>query len=461
MVRLGRLMMERYEIADRRPQCLRAILFGLDAMVLGVAARFLDRVNELGGDFGAVCITGSDEAEQLRAQDGMFTLLVRGEREDGSPLREERVVQSILDVAGVDDGLQYAVRPEIDLFILPSLLNPEDYVEQAAVLTRFLRARSEAGQAAPLVILMDDSPASDSSSRLRACVAALSENRGFVDWMRDVSFQTVLVDSLFGQLGDAEFEKVQREMNYQDRFLLWAEPQLRCTAESALPEELAAICSGEDFALACERKCRIFDSLRFVCAAVGFLSGYGSFAQVLRDEKIRAFIGHAVFDELLSVLPWSREEIAPCVISAFSRLENSMNDVPLLGSGLFREFGRSLLPSIRAYARREFEAPPRLSLCFAAAIMVYAGARRNEGGRYEILRGKDKLVLCDDPSVCEAFSLLAHDMPAESLAYAVLADRDLWGEDLRNIDGLELRLSLDLSSIQRVGFRETLRLREG
>ena len=50
-------------------------------------------------------------------------------------------------------------------------------------------------------------------------------------------------------------------------------------------------------------------------------------------------------------------------------------------------------------------------------------------------------------------------MPREKLlAYAALAYRDIWGADLREIDGLEMRVAFNLSSIQRIGFRETLRL---
>ena len=463
MVRLDRSMMERYEIADRRPKALRAALFGLDTMMLCAAARLLDRANELGGDLGAVCITGSEEAKELRAQDGMFTLMVRGENEDGSPFREERVVQSILEVADVDEGKRYAVCPEIDLYMMSVPVSPEDFVEEVAVLTHYLRLRCGAKLSAPHVLLFEKMPSEKSLSELRACVfkfASLVEEPGFSEWLEGGSFHSILVDSLFGELCEAEFAKVQREMNYQDRFLLWAEPQLFCVSDSALPKELAAACADGDFALACERKLRVFDALVFLCAAVGFLSGMDNFSQVLRDEKLRAFIGHAFFDELMPVLPWSREEVSPYVISSFARLENSMNDVPLLQECLMDGFHRALLPSIRAYAEREFEAPPRLTLALSAAIIIYAGARKNDDGIYEILRGKDRFIVCDAPRILEAFSLLAHDMPAETLTYAVLADRHLWGEDLREIDGLELRVALDLASIQRVGFRETHRLRE-
>ena len=94
MVQLNRSMMERYEIADRRPQTLRAVIFGADQLMLGAVARMLDRANEGGADLGAACVTG--KAAALNAQDGMFTMLIRGERMDGEVSREERVVQSVL-----------------------------------------------------------------------------------------------------------------------------------------------------------------------------------------------------------------------------------------------------------------------------------------------------------------------------------------------------------------------------
>ena len=94
MVQLNRSMMERYEIADRHPQTLRAVIFGADRLMLGAVARMLDLANESGADLGAACVTG--KAASLNAQDGMFTMLIRGETLDGQATREERVVQSVL-----------------------------------------------------------------------------------------------------------------------------------------------------------------------------------------------------------------------------------------------------------------------------------------------------------------------------------------------------------------------------
>ena len=67
-----------------------------------------------------------------------------------------------------------------------------------------------------------------------------------------------------------------------------------------------------------------------------------------------------------------------------------------------------------------------------------------------MFRGTQVHALIDDPSALAVFASLSHDMPPEALAYAVLADRELWrGADLREIDGLEARVALDIARLQR------------
>ena len=66
-----------------------------------------------------------------------------------------------------------------------------------------------------------------------------------------------------------------------------------------------------------------------------------------------------------------------------------------------------------------------------------------------MLRGSRAYALDDAPEALTVFATLSHDMPPETLAYAALADRELWGCDLREIDGLEARVALDIAAIQR------------
>ena len=458
MVQLNRSMMERYEIADHRPGETCAAIFGADRLMLGAVARLLD-----GAGLGALCITPA--AAALEKQDGMFTLLVRGE-EDGKDVRREQVVQSILRALDPDgdfeEMLLAAARPEMDLLFLPL----HAAAVEIALAARYLYARWQAGCAAPEIILAAEDVLPEEVPNLRAGMIALSaawaDNEAFAAWLQTGRFHALLCEGMSAPLNEAERARALHDMNYRDDFIAWAEPMLKCTLQGGAPQKLAGVLCKEDFESACLKKERVFDSVVFLCAVSGFLSGKDTYAQVLKDEKLRAWIGRAFFEEILPALPYAREAVAPDVISAFSRLENSSNDVPLMeiGRGLLGRFPRTLLPAIRAWADREFEAPPRLSLALSAAIMIYAGARKNSCGAYEILRGDQTREICDDASILEAFSRLSHDMPAESLAYAALADRDIWGCDLREVDGLEMRVAFDLSSIQRIGFGETLRLQE-
>ena len=461
MVQLSRSIMERYEIADRRPQTLRAVLFGADPLMLGAVARMLDLANESGADLGAACVTG--KAASLNAQDGMFTMLIRGEGMDGQATREERVVQSVL----------LAVDPRADekkflaLGLLPELeylfVDAEADEAKSLLLAQLLYARFCGGMPAPVLMLCKRHIRQQTPDALldALCQLALEWDGAsdFCAWLHGMDARTLLCDSLSGELRAAELAQAQHQMNYRDDFLAWGEPHLACTLDGEVPERLQSACTGGDCALALRRKARVFDSAVFLCTAAGYLCGKNSFAEVMRDEEMRSWIGRAFFDEILPSLSETRAEIAPAVISTFERLENPMNDMPLLdvGRDCMLDFRDSILPSMRAYAEENFEAPGKLAFGLAAAIMLCAGARANEAGEYEVLRGDERAVLRDDPDILAAFSLLSHDMPAETLAYAALADRSVWGDDLREIDGLEMRVAYDLSAIQRIGFRESLK----
>lgn len=423
MIQLNRSMMERYEIPDHRPAQIRALILGADPLMLGCVARLLDDAG-----IGAVC--ASAKAEFLAPQDGMFTLLVRGESIDGQRINEERVIQSICAVCAPEEAAAHAAQAEI-------IFCHAGNAAELAVAALVAKARREASLPAPHILEISDDPAAEALLGSRA-----------------------LAETLCGSLSPADLARAQKEMNYRDDFIAWAEPFVRLTVDGSAPECLRSVCHGGAFADVCRNKSRIFDAAVFLCAAGGYLAGKEDFAAVLKDESMRAWIGHAFFDEILPALPGERDAVAPEVISAFERLENPMNSLPLLslGRNLLGNFRRSLLPTIQAYADRAFEAPIGLSFALAAAIMLYAGARE-EGGAFFVARGDERHLLADDPAILAAFARLSHDMPAETLAYAALADRSLWGMDLRDIDGLEMRVAYDLSAIQRIGFAEALRLK--
>ena len=89
--------------------------------------------------------------------------------------------------------------------------------------------------------------------------------------------------------------------------------------------------------------------------------------------------------------------------------------------------------------------------------MLYSGVRPDDQGVYT-LAGKDgSMPVLDRADALRAFSRLSCDMPCEALAYAALSDCEIWGCDLREIEGLEELATEQLRDMQLLGVCEAMR----
>ena len=458
MQRLNRGMLRRYDIPEHFPTEVVLAQFGLGEALLGVADRLLDAACP---GLGIACVPpggpwtgeGSDPAALLREQEGLYTLLVRGYAGE-KPVKDEVVVQSILCVA--DDPKEPALNPALALGLLDT--EAPDFHANAVSAARLLGLRFEAGLGGLWMICLGEDV--DCAARARDAIAALNPDPAFAAWLAgSCAFCLALADGLAFRAEAKEAARQCAEMNYADGMLHLAEPcaALTIQAPEALRSLLAAGDGGvirvvDDLTPALEGKRRAFDAGLFAMAAPGWLLGCNTLCECMRHERLRAFVGRCYADELLPADPNERAALAPQVIQAFERFETPLNDNPILPSvrPLLSRFRRAVLPLIQSWANENFEPPRRLSFALAATIMLYAGARPNAQGRYEVYRGTQVFTLDDDPEALSVFSTLSHDMPPEALAYAALADRELWqGEDLRQIDGLEARVALDIANLQR------------
>ena len=459
MQRLKRDMLSRYEIPERAPGTLNAVQFGMGEALMGVADRLIDGA---GAGVGIACLgtdakvrQGADPAALLREQDGLYTVLVRGYRDD-QPVRREDVVQCVLRVPGEEELEALAREPGLELGLIDS--QTDGGGDALALAARLLKARHAAGMDGLSFICLGNAP--DCAERVRASIAERVDEPGFEGWLRSVNnFYPALAEGFAPRADAREAARQCAEMNYADGMLRIAEPFARLVIQAPAPVRRRWPLDGageirfvDDIAPLMARKRRLFDAGLFAMAAPGWLLGCDTLSDCMKHERLRAFVGGTYYEELLSAGEGAREEDAAYVIEAFERFENPLNANAILRAGryLLRRFERGALPLMRAWAEENFEPPRRLSFALAATIMVYAGARPNASGQYEIFRGTQVHTLVDDPEALAVFATLSHDMPPEALAYAALADRELWhGEDLREIDGLEARVALDIANLQR------------
>ena len=422
MQRLKPDMLARYEIEDRRPARVSAVEFGMSEAMLATVNRRLDDIG-----LGVVCVEAGDtgHAERLRRQGWLYTIVIRGYQGE-EPVRREQVVQCVLEARGAADMEDLAANPDITL----GFVDDSDAARGAAA--RFIALRRDAGLPVPPLM----------------CLGAFVEG---------AAYYRMLADSLAFRSEPDEAAKLCAEMNYLDDMLYIAEPYARLTldarARACFPIDDAETIRFADIDEALRLKLQVFDSGIFLMAAAGWLNGCDTLRDCMNHPRLRKFVGEAFTEEILPALSdMDRGTVERQVIESFERYENPLNRNRLLlaADRVLEYFVQGPLSLLRRLDDETFEPPRRLSFALAATIMLYAGARLNRGtGNYEVVRGKTLEALHDVTERLELFSTLAHDMPPESLAYAALADRELWGEDLREIDGLEARVALDIAAMQR------------
>ncbi|MBQ6374515.1 MAG: hypothetical protein IJJ45_08535 [Clostridia bacterium] len=442
MQRLNAGMMARYEIADRRPVRVNAVQFGMSEALLGTVDRLIDDYTAASEPdarigFAAVEAGGTGFAGRLSEQDGMYTILIRGYvREE--PVKREQVVQCILRAVDPDADPNALRTLALDPGILTGFV--DDAPGARALAARFLELRRGAGLPDPVLFRL-----------------------GNADSDPDAAQHPTLADSLAFRAEPDEAARQCAEMNYLDDMLYIAEPCARLTL--AAPEgfarrfplsRAAGICLSDapGAALAARLKAQLFDGGIFLMAAAGWLNGCDTLRDCMANERLRRFVGEGFVRELMPALADAdRPAVEACVVESFERFENPLNRNRILraAENLTDRFVRGPLRPLRALAEEHFEPPRALSFALAATIMLYAGARKDPGsGVWEVARGRHTEAIHDDPDRLARFAALSHDMDPESLAYAALADRELWqGRDLREIDGLMARVALDIAAIQR------------
>ena len=379
MQRLNRGMLCRYEIPEHIPSAVRAVQFGLGEVLLGVVDRLLDAACP---ELGIACVPtgtpwqgeGKDPAALLREQDCLYTLLVRGYR-DETPVKREIVVQSIICVAeGPDD-------PARDPALVLGLLDTEGPRADLQNAAKLLSARCAAGlDGLWMICLGEDAHCAD---RVRDAIAALNPDPGFARWLTDAcAFCPALADGLAFRADAKEAARQCAEMNYADGMLHLAEPYARLTiqAPSGLrevlsPDDHESIALVDDLAPALEGKRRAFDAGLFTMAAPGWLLGCNTLSECMKHERLREYVGRTYNDELLPSDPAERAALAPLVIQAFERFENPLTDNALLPSAK---------PLLARLGGGKLRAAPAAELCLGGHDHA---VRRGASQRRRALRG--------------------------------------------------------------------------
>ncbi|HEX4629284.1 MAG TPA: tagaturonate reductase [Gemmatimonadales bacterium] len=430
----------------------RVLQFGTGMLLRSVCAAAVDAANrgEGGRAFGGRIVVvqstpeGRGRASAINAQDGLFTLVERGD-EQGRPVDRSCVIGSISRALVADaewDAVRdVAARPELQVIVsnvTEAGFRPDGSFP--ARLTDLLYTRFSRLPDGPPVFVIPTELVDENGPRLAAMVERLADRRErgpqFRGWIgRSVRFCSSLVDRITTgpPPGPDALATLEHQLGYRDSLLTVAEPYMLWAIEAdpaALRPAFAIDVSPEsvifqpDITFYRERKLRLLNGAHTATAPLALLAGVRTVREATDHPRLSAFLQHILFEEIVPAIDLPREAGVGFARDVIDRFRNPWleHEWRVIATNETAKWRVRIVPTIVAFTRKRAAAPQGLALACAAYLRW---ARLGEGGGTD---GHDA-----DHSLVERHWDAATTW--EQLAARALADEALWGVNLARLPG--------------------------
>lgn len=436
----------------------------------------LNEKTEFNGSVVVVQPRGSEKIERLNNQDGLFTLFLQGIKE-GKSVNEHMVIDSISRginlFSDYEDYVKLAAQEELRFIVSNTteagiVFEPQDQLDDlpqksfpgklAALL--YYRFKSFNGDKTKGCIIIPCELIEENGKRLKEVILQFAHhwNLGdeFVQWVHSANtFCSSLVDRIVpGYPKDSIVEKTN-ELGYQDQLMVVGEQYYLWAIEGPewLKKELPFEAAGlntlivDDLTSYRTRKVRILNGAHTAMTPVAFLSGLDTVEESVNQREVGEFIKELIYEEIIPALDAPRTELNEYAKEVLDRFKNPYIKHYLLSISLnsISKFKTRNLPTLFDFVKRYDALPARLVFSFGSLLYFYKGKRGNED-----------IKLDDHPTVITLLGSLWErynngELELTQLVKEVLADVQLWGEDLTAIHGLTEAMADYLLQIENDG----------
>lgn len=234
----------------------------------------------------------------------------------------------------------------------------------------------------------------------------------FVQWVEcENVFCNTLVDRIVtGYPKDEEMNLgyVDHMVNTSEYFHLWVIEGPK-SMEEEIPFQSAGlnVIITDHLEMYRTRKVRILNGAHTSMVPYAMLKGFETVKSCIEDKEMGAFVRNCIFDEILPTLDLPEDELISYANSVLERFENPyikhmLSSIALNSASKFKV---RVLPSILEYIKRYDKMPEKLLFSFANLIRFYRTPMANDS--QEIM-----------------------DFMKNATTKEILANTDLWGEDL-------------------------------
>lgn len=360
----------------------------------------------------------------LRAQDGLFHVLLEGVR-DGEPVREITRVECVQEVVAAhgefDRYRELYLSPDLRVVVSNTTeagivwvegddLTATPPVSFPAKVTALLhdRYRHFDGDPDRGLAFLPCELIEDNGSTLRDLVLrhadAAGLDEGFLTWVREsCTFADTLVDRIVPGYPRDDIDAVQAEIGFADRlvvkgeyFHVWAigaDPRVR----DLLPLDRAGLDVRfmPDIRAFREQKVRVLNGTHTALSAVGLLLGHTSVRDAFADPDLRRYVDRLVAEEVLPTIPGDRQALATFSAGILERFTNPylhhrLADIALNAVAKWRT--RNL--PVHVDRSRSGSTAPLTAFSLAAVLVLQSGAAdvpgfapADDASTLDVLRG--------------------------------------------------------------------------
>ena len=454
----------------------KELQFGTGVLLRGLSDYLIHEANRQGIFNGRVVVvksTDQGDAGAFARQDNLYTVCTRG-IENGQTVANNTISTAISRVLSAngewEQVLACAANPLLGLVLSNTTeagiqLVAEDVRQQPPAsfpgkLLAFLYARYQvfSGNVGMGLVIVPTELVPNNGKQLESVIFELAHlNRlelPFIEWLENACvFCNSLVDRIVPGMPPAETASaIWTAIGYRDELLTVVEPYCFWAVEGN--ERIAAALSFHkasptamivepDIARYRERKLRLLNGTHTLACGLAQLANFPTVKDAMQDAKMAAFIEHLMLQEIAPAIPYplppgDAETFGRQVLDRFSNpfVEHRWLSIAAQYSSKMRA---RVVPLILEHYRKHQTPPKGIALAFAAFIAFY----------------RQHLPVPDEsaPYFHQLWETIGQP---ETIVREILANHNLWGEDLSALSGFSDAVTEAIRLLLEQGPRQTL-----
>ena len=424
-------------------------------------------------------------AELVNAQDGCYTVLLRG-MQNGQVVDRREIVTAISRVLNPyrqwPEYLACAKNPDLRFIVSntteagiaykpeakPQGSCPESFPAKVAAL---LLARFEAFSGAKTagMVVIPCELIENNGSALREIVLRLAGDwkldPAFAAWIQDSCiFCNTLVDRIVPGYPKEEAGKLCAELGYEDKLLdtgeifhLWV-----IEGPQALAKELPFAEAGLDVVWTDnqkpyrDRKVAVLNGAHTASVLAAFHCGIDTVGDMMRDDDTGKFVRRFIDTEVVQTVDLPEADKRAFAAAVVERFQNPFIRHELLSISLnsVSKWKVRVLPTLKRHLARTGKLPPLATFSLAALLHFYHGRLGADGKMIGTRRGIP-YPISDNRDILEFFAA-QEGRPVLDFVKDALAQTAFWGEDLASVPELAVEVANYLEYIRAEGMRRSL-----